>query len=744
MEARNIVHLVCAPSEADRHKPFLFENDTLWNKWYSDHFADLDRELEESLNQRIDDLKRICDQQLAVDDQNYMPTVEEIALEDDRNALHQQIGALNDVWVIQAGLEEAKVLNEIGEFVQSRSSVDKIRSKVASFAGSFPGTRLEISIMNEIDELARSIDERIDSFWEKSLIWQGIDDKDQDVSLDVKKNGVEDVAFESIYEAIEEFRPAEKEMLLSRIENYIFLPVLECRIWSAEIIDTKLVLRNKGNFRRNPRSLVNTLEQIIEYFVDSFESSGFAAAISKRFSTWLINKMMTTSLPLMFPESSCALPGFRQELQCVGQFEAFLGHVHWGVFTDLSQWVDQLSMYWVSHRKILCCEYLRRAFSDTKFTTLKVSISLYEELPSSQESLQGPIKRTSETSKQSNGTEEWGWDDNEDQNNQDNNECNEDSNQDDWGWGDETEDKPQDDLNQAEEEFNQVCPQKSPVHAAPVPVQMATISCYVQTVECAISMFLEQVDFDTDAGRHLSDILAVYRALAPIIYSQAPELVLYNDLTLLIERLRSKVETRDLEYMSQLASRHQSGIVHRAQAALMSKLNLSNGFVDCNEAANLSTCQRAVRESVAVIRASFKDWLQYSPFPTVCKMGSILIEQLVSGMIASIEGLSDISEVESRELSGLIKQVCELEDVFSTGGASGDKNSGSLAAFYVTSWIKFQYLGEILESSLVDIQYLYNNDALVDFTSAELVRLIRALFSDSEYRERTIKEIRGE
>jgi len=42
---------------------------------------------------------------------------------------------------------------------------------------------------------------------------------------------------------------------------------------------------------------------------------------------------------------------------------------------------------------------------------------------------------------------------------------------------------------------------------------------------------------------------------------------------------------------------------------------------------------------------------------------------------------------------------------------------------------------------LVDITYLFENGALIDFTPDELISLLKALFADSEKREKAIERI---
>lgn len=45
------------------------------------------------------------------------------------------------------------------------------------------------------------------------------------------------------------------------------------------------------------------------------------------------------------------------------------------------------------------------------------------------------------------------------------------------------------------------------------------------------------------------------------------------------------------------------------------------------------------------------------------------------------------------------------------------------------------------QANLVDILYLFDSGALIDFTTSELVSLIRALFADSEKRDDAIERI---
>ncbi|KAJ6515056.1 hypothetical protein C8R47DRAFT_1206403 [Mycena vitilis] len=80
-----------------------------------------------------------------------------------------------------------------------------------------------------------------------------------------------------------------------------------------------------------------------------------------------------------------------------------------------------------------------------------------------------------------------------------------------------------------------------------------------------------------------------------------------------------------------------------------------------------------------------------------------------------------------------------LEDIL----ALHDIPEDPFVVAYVPSWLKFSYLSELLEASMVDISYLFDSGALVDFEVDELVRLVRALFADTALRTNTINKLTG-
>lgn len=172
------------------------------------------------------------------------------------------------------------------------------------------------------------------------------------------------------------------------------------------------------------------------------------------------------------------------------------------------------------------------------------------------------------------------------------------------------------------------------------------------------------------------------------------------------------------------------------------------GFSNCTEHPFAQTCDLAVSSTVDQLRQLHRQWKTVlSPSALSQSIGSLLAA-ITSKTIVDIEDMSDISEPESQRLAAFCKRLSALEDLFLPDDAAGDEGEGQqqsavAAAIYVPSWWKFQYLAEVLESSLADIKYLWLEGELsLEFATEEVVDLVEALFADSEHRRKALVEIR--
>ncbi|KAF7370529.1 Dsl1-C domain-containing protein [Mycena sanguinolenta] len=162
----------------------------------------------------------------------------------------------------------------------------------------------------------------------------------------------------------------------------------------------------------------------------------------------------------------------------------------------------------------------------------------------------------------------------------------------------------------------------------------------------------------------------------------------------------------------------------------------AQGFTSTADQDRYDECETAVSRVVQEIKRLAQQWkgiLNKSKYYTAIGM---VTEAALSRVLEDILALPDIPEVESHRLSELCRMLHALEALFVE-----DTHQGSFVVAYVPSWLKFSYLSELMEASMVDISYLFDSGALVDFETDELVRLVRALFADTPLRTNTINKL---
>ncbi|KAL9126076.1 MAG: hypothetical protein Q9217_004820 [Psora testacea] len=177
-------------------------------------------------------------------------------------------------------------------------------------------------------------------------------------------------------------------------------------------------------------------------------------------------------------------------------------------------------------------------------------------------------------------------------------------------------------------------------------------------------------------------------------------------------------------------------------------LDGAQGFMHCTEHPFNQECDIAIASTIDRLRHLQREWETVLSHSALLQSLGSLLSTACSKIILDIEDISDISEAESQQLTCYCTRIAALEDLFtpqqSEPTAAPNEETLSLTAVYAPAWLKFQYLMNILESSLVDIKYLWTEGELsLYFQTEELVDLIVALFADSTHRRGAISEIRA-
>ncbi|THV98309.1 hypothetical protein D6D27_01608 [Aureobasidium pullulans] len=262
-------------------------------------------------------------------------------------------------------------------------------------------------------------------------------------------------------------------------------------------------------------------------------------------------------------------------------------------------------------------------------------------------------------------------------------------------------------------------------------------------------------------------ILAIYRATASTAYSKLDtgNMLIYNDASRLADQIRTFVARQaekdatstlpshlrpssrlrldnDIKALETFAKRAYSAEMESQRTIIRDMLDGAQGFSNCNAEPFASACDSAVSITEGRLRDVHKQWAPILSRSALLQSSGSLLSTAISKMVMEIEEIQDIGEEESVKLRKLCDKISEVKELFMQEHPEGGEAS-DMTGIYCPNWFKFQYLGELLESSLADIKYLWTEGELrLEFDADEVTDLIEALFSDSDYRRKAIADIR--
>lgn len=224
---------------------------------------------------------------------------------------------------------------------------------------------------------------------------------------------------------------------------------------------------------------------------------------------------------------------------------------------------------------------------------------------------------------------------------------------------------------------------------------------------------------------------------------------LYNDSLYLAGRVRELIEeyelsrlNPDVEALEKFGKIAYSKEMQTQSTIVSDLLDGTQGFGQCSDQPYKSECENAVSATADRIRDVYKEWQPILSHSALLQSIGSLLSTVIGKIIMDVEDLGDISEDQSKQLVLFCNQISKLEDLFMPENAA-DPEAVPVTAVYVPNWLRFQYLINILESSLADIKFLWLEGELgLEFSMDEVIDLIVALFAESDYRRRAIADIR--
>ncbi|EIN09514.1 hypothetical protein PUNSTDRAFT_112977 [Punctularia strigosozonata HHB-11173 SS5] len=250
-------------------------------------------------------------------------------------------------------------------------------------------------------------------------------------------------------------------------------------------------------------------------------------------------------------------------------------------------------------------------------------------------------------------------------------------------------------------------------------------------------------------------VLDLFRALYPVKHDQelrkasGKAMRFSNDCLWLssevakVEKGDHKLDTSTTERIQECKSRLEAlctwyfeATIERQESAIDAALAETDGFTNLADQVRFDACENVVGRVLRDIRTVGHQWKGVLTKTKYHAALGALVEHALRRILADVLALDDIPELESHRLSELCKILNALEGLF-----LDNPEEPSLVVAHVPSWLKYSYLSELLEASLADVTYLFDQGALVDFKVDELVKLVKALFADTPLRANTIHRI---
>lgn len=153
-----------------------------------------------------------------------------------------------------------------------------------------------------------------------------------------------------------------------------------------------------------------------------------------------------------------------------------------------------------------------------------------------------------------------------------------------------------------------------------------------------------------------------------------------------------------------------------------------------------------IDSGTAHIRSMAATWDDILARSVWCQAVGSLVEVLAVKIILDVMEMSSMSQKEASGVSAAIQKVTELDDLFLPSRLSGrDKAAAGempATAQYTPSWLRLQYLWQVLEANLNEVRYLwFESELSLYFSADEVVELVGMSFEVNARSKEVIREI---
>ncbi|KAJ0419970.1 hypothetical protein BJY00DRAFT_301819 [Aspergillus carlsbadensis] len=523
-------------------------------------------------------------------------------------------------------------------------------------------------------------------------------------------------------------------------------------------------------------TVLTFLHQSLPLAIQSPLSDTFIPAISSK----IISHWLSTAIPTELE----GLGWFEATLNHVLEFTKLVGSLNWHGQEELVSWVNQAPRLWLTRRRVDSLDQVRKVLSSSNGDSRqaerveKRQIHASDEVSLDNSTLDDWDAGWDDQNRDDEDVSAWGVDDGEDESKATKAKAGVDDDEDDdagdaWGWADDdeedqsfedttapnkvaTEAKPSQDQKAKSQFGPREITLKENYTITDVPDSILHIIRQQVADSVAISQPTNTSTLVSSSGAGLlalpTLILAMFKATASSSYSlklNSGQMYLYNDSLYLSERVREVADKSqlprlhaDAEALERFGKLAYSKEMQTQRTIITDLLDGAQGFSQCSEQPFLGECENAVSATVDRLQDVYAEWQPILSHSALLQALGSLVSTVINKIIIDIVDLGDISEAQSQKLVSFCNQLSKLEKLFLPAN-SDSTEPVHMTAVYVRNWLKFQYLINILESSLADIKFLWVEGELsLEFSADEVVDLMEALFAESDYRRKAIAEIR--
>lgn len=186
------------------------------------------------------------------------------------------------------------------------------------------------------------------------------------------------------------------------------------------------------------------------------------------------------------------------------------------------------------------------------------------------------------------------------------------------------------------------------------------------------------------------------------------------------------------------------------QQELLTMLEACNNFTECTSKNGMGVIEKTFNQIVLHLTRLSKQWNDVLPGNIFKHSLAILINAVLENILASIFRMEDISAEEAGNLhvslGMLIKRTADIIlENFRCDKFKASADGDTSIYDHIRSWVKFNHLISILDSSLLEISNLWDNgDGKLAscMNEGEVRSLIRALFQNTDQRSKVLAKIK--